>query len=177
MKSPPAFSFQEHRVSTQIALDSPSSPLVTPNRLFSPGATSSRLRSPGIGLTSPNGSLVPLGFVSPQVSASIAGLLPNRGQSLTPISPLFPSPPPPQIPVLAPIPRRSRTPPPNVAALRGSMGTSSSRTSTRSVARASNGSPAPPPRSTNRPGSGISHRPPPVAVPRRDERYEDREDI
>lgn len=169
MKSPPAFSFRDHRISTQTSVDSPTSPLGTPSRLFSPGV-SSRFRSPGLGPTDPLAGFVP----SIAATTSAAGLFPNRGQP-HPISPLSPPPPPP-VPVVAPIPRRSRSPPPNITALRSSVGTSSSHASARSVARASNGSPAPPPRSTNRPGSWVSHRPPPVAVPRRDGRFDDLDD-
>ncbi|KAJ6609351.1 hypothetical protein B0H10DRAFT_2225991 [Mycena sp. CBHHK59/15] len=68
-------------------------------------------------------------------------------------------------PLVSPTPRRTRSPPP-------SAGLPTPRTpglvgARERPPRALRGSPAPPPRSTNRPGSALN-RPPPVAVPQRE---------
>jgi hypothetical protein len=94
---------------------------------------------------------------------------PSLVRTRTPTSGVTADPPssqPPPIPVISPAQRRARTPPANGLPVRQVTGP----TSRERPSRALNTSPAPPPRSMNRPGSGMSHRLPPVAVPQREPR-------
>ncbi|KAJ7109864.1 hypothetical protein C8R44DRAFT_634295 [Mycena epipterygia] len=75
-------------------------------------------------------------------------------------------------PLASPTPRRTRSPPPSAGLPSAGLPTVSPRTpglmgARERPPRAIRGSPAPPPRSTNRPGSTLN-RPPPVAVPQRE---------
>ncbi|KZP28786.1 hypothetical protein FIBSPDRAFT_728388 [Athelia psychrophila] len=83
-----------------------------------------------------------------------------------------PQPPPPNVPppipqLASPQPRRGRGSPPP-ASPRLMRADTQTPTDFARPPRSARSSPAPPPRSTNRPGSSANQRPPPVAVPRRE---------
>ncbi|KAJ8701873.1 exocyst complex component exo84 [Pleurotus ostreatus] len=87
---------------------------------------------------------------------------PTRSRTPNPPSSLTAADPPP-VPIIAPTPRSTRTPPPG-----GRQGMPDYATPRERPPRALRGSPAPPPRSSNRPGSSAMHRPAPVAIPPRE---------
>ncbi|KAG7452025.1 uncharacterized protein BT62DRAFT_1071208 [Guyanagaster necrorhizus] len=95
----------------------------------------------------------------PRARTPLSSTIPAYGSNTPPLSaPVLP------VPFASPLPRRTRSPPPSASPLR--PGTSSS--TRERPPRSAKASPAPPPRSTNRPGSSTGHRPPPVAVPSRE---------
>ncbi|KAK0500855.1 exo84 subunit/exocyst complex component [Armillaria luteobubalina] len=115
--------------------------------------------TPATGMFPPSQTQMPPMPALPPTRTPVSSTIPAYRSDTPPLSaPVLP------MPLASPLPRRTRSPPPSASPLRSGMSSSMRDRPPRS-ARAS---PAPPPRSTNRPGSSAGHRPPPVAVPPRE---------
>ncbi|KAK0466198.1 exo84 subunit/exocyst complex component [Desarmillaria tabescens] len=115
--------------------------------------------TPATGMFPPSQTQMPPVPALRRARTPLSSAMPTYGTSTPPLS--APVPP---VPLASPLPRRTRSPPPSASPLR--PGTSNSIRDR--PPRSAKASPAPPPRSTNRPGSSAGHRPPPVAVPSRE---------
>ncbi|PBL00232.1 hypothetical protein ARMGADRAFT_916969 [Armillaria gallica] len=115
--------------------------------------------TPATGMFPPSQTQMPPMPALPNIRTPLSSTIPTYGSNTPPLSaPVLP------VPLASPLPRRTRSPPPSASPLRS--GTSSGMRDR--PPRSARASPAPPPRSTNRPGSSAGHRPPPVAVPPRE---------
>ncbi|KAG5635916.1 hypothetical protein H0H81_009678 [Sphagnurus paluster] len=121
----------------------------------------------------PPRSRTPVSAAPPRSRTPVSAAPPRsaRTPALSPIPPGSSSPAQQDTPVASPLPRRARSPPPSGSPFRPrerdeAQWSSSDRERPPRDARSS---PAPPPRSSNRPGSiSQTQRPPPVAVPQRE---------
>ncbi|KAF9027139.1 hypothetical protein BDZ89DRAFT_1092282 [Hymenopellis radicata] len=139
-------------------------------KLSSPTMTSYRGRSPTPSSASASSNATVTQSALPSAalsSASVYSPTPSS-EAPPPVPPLLRArtPTTTRVALASPTPRRTRTPPPSASPLR--PGTAGSVKERERPPRSTKASPGPPPRSTNRPGSSVSHRPPPVAVPNRD---------
>lgn len=122
--------------------------------IHTPSSTPIRSRSPAV----PNFPAAPSPVPPvPPLPSIVTGSSPRKSSVSSPVSPVARSP-----------ASRTASPAPRLTTARSPTPTQANASISGLLRPPRLGSPAPPPRSRERPGSGAGHRPPPVAVPRRE---------